>query len=240
MKLDVLVFAAHPDDSELSMGGTIAKITNEGYKVGLIDLTEAELSTRGTIESRKEETKTASEILNVTVRENLGFPDGKLEPKDEMVDRVVEAIRKYEPQLLFAPFFNDRHPDHEGSSRIVKKAHFLSGLPKYETANSKVKKVIRAKKLYYYMQNFQFKPTFIIDITDTMKQKLESVWAFKSQFHNPDSDEPETFISDEKFVKFLEARSRLYGFKIGREFGEPFYCEEEVEMDLCSLLKKEK
>lgn len=232
MKLDILIFAAHPDDAELGMGGTIAKLTAEGKTIGIIDLTEAELSSNGTIESRRLETAEASKILNVSIRENLNIPDGKVKVNDEVVNSAIKLIRKYQPRIIFAPYFNDRHPDHIGASAIVKEAVFFSGLKKIETElDGNQQKIHRPDKLYYYMQTYEFTPSFIIDISDHFETKMKSVRAYKSQFFNPNKKGEFTFISDPKFVKMLEARARHYGFQIRTEFGEPFFSEEAIELE---------
>jgi N-acetylglucosamine malate deacetylase 1 len=239
MNLDVLVFAAHPDDAELSMGGTIAKLSKLGYKVGIIDLTKGELSTRGTIETRKLETDNASAILGVSYRENLGFKDGAVKFSDEYLKTIITIIRKHKPKLVFAPYFNDRHPDHIGASKLVKEAFFFSGLQKFETGESGALQThYRPQKLYYFMQTYEFAPSFIYDISETFDAKMEAVFAYGTQFHNPESKEPETFISQPIFVQFIEARAKYFGFKIGKSHGEPFFCEEEIELDLASLLNK--
>lgn len=238
MILDVLVFAAHPDDAELSMGGTIAKMCNEGLKVGVIDLTKGELGTRGSAETRKYEAQTAAEILKLTLRENLGFKDGGVKPSDEYKKIVISKIRKYQPKIIFAPYFNDRHPDHIGASQLVKEAMFFSGLQKISTEDSgKKQSAYRPQKLFYYMQTYDFKPTFVVDISSTFEAKMKAVWAYNTQFHNPESREPETFISTPNFIKFIESRAQSFGFKIGKDYGEPFFCEEEIEYDLINVIK---
>ena len=231
MNLDVLIFAAHPDDAELGMGGTIAKLVAEGKSVGIVDFTEAELSSNGTVEGRRIETQNASKVLNISFRENLKFPDGKIRPKDEIVKRVIIKIRDLQPKIIFAPYFNDRHPDHIGTSKIVKEAVFFSGLKKIETElKGENQNIHRPEKLYYYMQTYEFTPSFIIDISDHFETKMESVRAYKSQFYNPNESGELTFISDPKFIKYLEARARHYGFQIRKEYGEPFFSEEAIEL----------
>ncbi len=239
MKLDVLIFAAHPDDAELSMGGTIIKLTKAGLSVGLIDLTRGELGTRGTPEIREAEAEEASKILGLTIRENLNLPDGKIKMNEEAMLKVVSMIRKFKPKILFAPYFNDRHPDHIGTSQIVKEAMFFTGLPKIITFEAgKNQSAYRPLKLFYFMQTYQFEPKFIVDISDAFEDKMKSVLAFGTQFYNPESKEPETFISQPKFIKYLEARALAYGFQIGKGYGEPFFCEEEIELDLINMLNK--
>ena len=231
MKLDILIFAAHPDDAELGMGGTIAKLTSEGKSVGIIDFTEAELSSNGTVESRKEETAEASKVLNISIRENLTIPDGKVKVNDEVVNSVIKLLRKYKPRIVFAPYFNDRHPDHIGASKIVKEAVFFSGLKKIETElDGEKHQTHRPEKLYYYMQAYEFTPSFVVDISNHFDTKMKAVRAYKSQFYNPDEEGELTFISDPKFIKMLEARARHYGFQIRKEYGEPFFSEEAIEL----------
>ena len=231
MKLDVLIFAAHPDDAELGMGGTIAKLTAEGKSVGIIDFTEAELSSNGSIESRRVETENASKVLNISFRENLKISDGKVKVNDEIVKTVITRIRKHQPKIIFAPYFNDRHPDHIGASKIVKEAVFFSGLKKIETElDEKIQTIHRPDKLYYYMQTYEFIPSFIVDISEYFETKMDTVKAYKSQFYNPNESGELTFISDPKFIKYLEARARHYGFQIRKEYGEPFYSEEAIEL----------
>lgn len=232
MKLDILIFAAHPDDAELGMGGTIAKLAAEGKSVGIIDFTEAELSSNGTIEGRRDETSEASKVLNISVRENLKIPDGKVKVSDEVVNSVIELLRKYKPRVVFAPYFNDRHPDHIGASKIVKEAAFFSGLKKIETElDGKKQQTHRPVKLYYFMQTYEFTPSFVVDISNHFETKMKAVRAYKSQFFNPDAEGELTFISDPKFIKYLEARARHYGFQIRKEYGEPFFSEDAIELE---------
>ena len=239
MVLDVLVFAAHPDDAELSMGGTIAKLTGGGVKVGIVDLSRGELGTRGSAEIRMEEAHLAGEILKISIRENLGFKDGSLKFNDEYLKTIITYIRKYTPKIIFAPYYNDRHPDHAGTSQLIKEAYFFSGLTKIITEdNGVIQRAYRPRKLFYYMQSYEGKPSFVVDISATFETKMEAVKAYATQFYNPDSKEPETHISSLNFVKYLDARARYYGFKIGKDYGEPFFCEEEIEYDLIGMLNK--
>ena len=238
MNLDVLVFAAHPDDAELSMGGTIAKLTSNNLKVGMIDITEGELGTRGSAETRQKEAFQAAIILKAAVRENLKIPDGGIKNSKENLLKVIMTIRRYKPKIIFAPYFNDRHPDHIDASRLVKRAMFSTGLIKIKTFDKEVpQEAYRPQKLYYYMQTYTFEPTFIVDITHNFEAKMKAVNSYSSQFHNPKSMEPETFISKPEFVKYVESRSEFYGFQIGKHHGEPFFCEEKIEMDFVKMLK---
>ncbi len=238
MNLDVLIFAAHPDDAELTMAGTIAKLSCNNYKVGIIDFTRGELGTRGTAEIREKEAFQAAVILKISIRENLLIPDGNIQRNKENLMKVVMAIRRYKPKIIFAPYFNDRHPDHIDASKLVKEAMFVSGLAKVKTFDREVaQEAYRPKKLFYFMQTYSFDPTFIVDVSDYFEIKMQAVKAFETQFYNPKSREPETFISQPEFLSFIEARAKVYGFQIGKKFGEPFYCEEKIELELSNLLK---
>ena len=240
MNIDFLTFAAHPDDAELSMGGTIAKMINLGKSFGIIDLTQGELGTRGTELTRKEEAQNASDILGITIRENLGFPDGNIFVNQENTLKIIQIIRKYRSKIIFAPYFNDRHPDHIEASKLIKRAMFFSGLPKIVTTfEDKPQEAYRPKKLFYFIQTYEFDPSFIIDISDTFDTKMKSMKAYKTQFHNEENIDagPKTFISDPEFLKYLEARSKTFGFKIGKKYGEPFFTEEALELDLQNYLE---
>lgn len=237
MTLDVLVFAAHPDDAELSMGGTIARFTNDGFSVGIIDLTRGEMGTRGNAGIRQKEALEAAKILKTSIRENLLIPDGDIEISNGNIRKVVLLMRRYRPKIVFAPYFNDRHPDHISASKLIKRAMFVSGLEKIKTSESKIaQRAYRPAKLFYYMQTYTFEPSFIVDISNFFETKMKSVWAYSTQFHNPESNEPETFISSPEFIDYVDARAKYYGFQIGKKFGEPFYCEEKIELNLNGML----
>lgn len=237
MTLDVLIFSAHPDDAELAMGGTIAKLTKENLKVGIVDFTRGELGTRGTAETRQKEAFQAAITLKVANRDNLHIQDGGISDTRENVAKVIMCIRKYMPKIIFAPYFNDRHPDHMETSKIVKKAMFFSGLPKIKTFDKeKMQEAFRPKKLFYYMQTYAFEPSFIVDISDAYEEKMKAISAYSTQFFDPKSVEPETFISQPNFLKFVQSRAQVYGFRIGKDYGEPFYCEEDIELDLHNYL----
>lgn len=239
MNLDVLVFAAHPDDAELGMGGTIAKLTKNNLKVGIVDLTKGELGTRGTAESRQQEAFNAGITLKIALRENLGIPDGDIKNTKENLMKIIIELRKYKPKIVFAPYFNDRHPDHIDASNLIKRAMFSTGLAKIKTFDKEVpQNHYRPSKLFYYMQSYSFDPTFILDISDTFDLKMKAVECYGSQFHDPKSKEPETFISRPEFINYIKSRAEFYGFAIHKTYGEPFFCEEKIELDLVSLLNK--
>ena len=238
MNLDVIVFGSHPDDAELAMGGTIAKFTHNNLKVGIIDLTKGELSTRGTLETRQKETENAASILNISVRENLQFPDGDISINKENMMKIIRILRSYKPKIVFAPYFNDRHPDHIYTSRLIKESVFSSGLTKIDTIQNNIpQQAYRPNKIFYYMQTYTFEPSFIVDVTGFQDIKMKAVKAYSTQFYNPESKEPQTFISNPEFLNYVEARSIFYGFQIGKKYGEPFFSEEKIELDLISTIK---
>lgn len=220
-KLDALFFGAHPDDVELTCGGTVLKLVNEGKKVGIIDLTKGELSTRGNLSSRKKETEAASKLLGIKFRENAGLKDGNISIDSNSINVIINLIRKYQPEIIFAPYPDDRHPDHINSGNLINEAFFFSGLKKIK---SKFDNHHRAKKLYFYPQHYDTPVSFIIDISKFYNKKLEILKCYGTQFFSGKNDKgEETYISTEKFMKYTEAKARFYGFKIGAEFGEPFY-----------------
>lgn len=227
-KLDILVFAAHPDDVELACSGTLLKHISLGYKVGIVDLTRGELGTRGSAEIRAEETKVASSILGIHSRENLGFRDGFFEIDEAHLLKVVEVIRKHRPEIILANAASDRHPDHKRAGDLVSRANFLSGLVKIETANQTA---WRAKVVYRYIQDNYIEPDFVVDISGFEAKKLEAIKAFKSQFYDPNSTEPKTPISREDFLDFILARAKQLGRPINAEYGEGFTVERYVGVD---------
>ncbi len=237
--LDVLIFAAHPDDAEIAMGGTIAKFSKNNYKVGVIDFTRGELGSRGSKEIRDKESADASKILKLEVRENLNLPDGRLSLNDESLEKTVTKIRQYKPKILFAPYLNDRHPDHIAAGNIVKSAFFFSGVVKYltEFPPGTAQDYYRPKKLFYYMLSFEFKPSFIVDVSDVFELKIKAIEAYKSQFFNEEENRaPATLIASKNFKDLISSRARNFGFQIRKEFGEPFFIEEGLNFDFNTYL----
>ena len=226
MKLDILVFAAHPDDAELGCGGTIAAHVAKGLKVGVVDLTKGEMGTRGTPELRMQEAAKSAEILGLAARENLGFNDYWFEQNPDTQKAIITAIRKYQPDVILANAITDRHPDHGKAAALLKQANFGSGLRRIETQlDGKAQEAWRAKVVYNYIQSRYIEPTFVVDVTEQWQTKINAVMAFSSQFHNPESNEPETFISSPRFMRFVEARARELGQRIGVEYAEGFTVE---------------
>jgi bacillithiol biosynthesis deacetylase BshB1 len=224
MKLDILVLAAHPDDAELGCGGTIAKHVAAGKRVGVVDFTKGELGTRGTPESRQEEAAVSAKIMGLSARENLGLKDGYFQNDAESQVKVIRAIRKYRPEIVIANAVYDRHIDHGKGASLGHDASFLSGLAKIETVDESGKKqeAWRPSVVYHYIQSLYIEPDFIVDITGHWETKMEAIKAFKTQFFDPKSNEPETYISKPGFLKMLEARAIEYGHAIGATHGEGF------------------
>ena len=207
-KLDLLAFAAHPDDVEISASGIMLKHVNAGLKTGIIDLTQGELSTRGNLESRSRETAAASKLLQLTARENLMLSDGFFEINQEALIAVIKMIRKYQPDIMLINAENDRHPDHGMAHKLVKRAAFLSGLIKIETEiEGENQKPWRPRNIYAYIQDLFVEPNLIIDVSDYWIQRMEVLDCFSSQFYNPNSKEPQTPISTPEFRMNIEGRS---------------------------------
>jgi bacillithiol biosynthesis deacetylase BshB1 len=222
-KLDILCFAAHPDDVELSCSGTILKHIELGYKVGIVDLTQGELGTRGSAELRAIEASNSSKILGLSARENLKLADGFFQKNNDTILKVIEKIRQFKPEIIFCNAEEDRHTDHGKAADLVHEAAFLSGLVKIETSVNNIKQdAWRPKQVYHYIQDRLTKPDIIFDITPFYNKKLEAIHAFASQFYDPNNKEPETPISSSDFLKFIEARSREYGRLINVTYGEGF------------------
>lgn len=223
MKLDIIAIAAHPDDAELSVAGTLIKEKQAGKKIGIIDLTRGELGSRGTAETRAEESASASKIMNLDVRVNLGMADGFFEYNKENQIKIIEQLRKYQPDVVLINAVSDRHPDHGKGSQLAKDACYLSGLSKIHTeVDGSVQDKWRPKSVHHYIQDYYMKPDFVIDISDQVEQKLEAIMAYKTQFFNPKSNEPKTPISGEDFIDFLKGRWADYGRYIGAAYGEGY------------------
>ena len=223
MKLDILAFAVHPDDAELSCSGTLLVEKLNGKKTGVIDLTQGELGTRGSVEIRKNEAALSAKILQLDIRENLLMADGFFVNDETHQRRIIAAIRKYQPEIVLCNAPEDRHPDHGRSAQLVEDAAFLSGLRKIETTdNGQPQQAWKPKYVFNYIQDRYLQPNFVIDISAVMEQKIESVKAYGTQFHNPGLDEPETYISTPDFLESVIYRSKMMGKMIGVQYGEGF------------------
>jgi N-acetylglucosamine malate deacetylase 1 len=226
-EVDVLFFAAHPDDTELSAGGTLAKMVKDGQRVGMIDLTRGEMGTRGTPQTRKREAASSAKILGASFRHQLDFGDGALRTGREEELQVIDVIRRCRPRVVFVSYPDERHPDHERAGRIVTDASFYAGLKALETGLP----AHRPQAVVYYLQNYPIPPSFVVDVTATWKTKMRAIHSYKSQFHDPKSKEPQTFISDPKFLDMIDARGKHYGALIGATYGEAFVTKQPPRVD---------
>ncbi|MFB3160280.1 bacillithiol biosynthesis deacetylase BshB1 [Neobacillus sp. 179-J 1A1 HS] len=216
--LHILAFGAHADDVEIGMGGSIAKLAANGKRIGICDLTDADLSSNGTIELRKLEAKKAAEILGVTERLSLGIPDRGLLLKEEFIREITSVIRRYQPQIVFAPYFEDRHPDHGNCARLVEEAVFSAGIRKYLTKSDE--EPHKVSSVYFYMINGFHKPDFTFDISETMEQKIAALRAYKSQFEQTENSVETPLVNG--YIETVEARERLFGQQVGVKFAEGF------------------
>lgn len=238
MKVDILAFGAHPDDIELGAGATIAKEVANGKKVAIIDLTKGELGTRGTEHTRKVEAEDAKNILGVTARENLGFADGFFTNDKQHQLEIIKMIRKYQPEIVLCNAIDDRHIDHGKASKLVSDACFLSGLIKIETEiNGQTQEKWRPKQVYHYIQWKNIEPDFVVDVSDFIDIKMKSVLAYKTQFYDPNSEEPETPISSKNFTDSIIYRARDLGRLINADYAEGFTVERFVAVNSLFDLK---
>ncbi|GGK67644.1 bacillithiol biosynthesis deacetylase BshB1 [Rufibacter glacialis] len=227
MKLDIVAFASHPDDAELGCVGTLLVHKALGKKVGVVDLTRGELGTRGTPETRAQEAADASAIIGLDARENLGLADGFFQNDEAHQRKVIQAIRKYRPEIVLMNAVHDRHPDHGRGSKLVSEACFFAGLRQVKTQDESGADQApwRPKAVYHYIQDRYITPDLVVDITPFWEKKVEAIRAFKTQFFtadNPDSSEPPTYISSPEFMRFVEARALEFGHAIGATYGEGF------------------
>lgn len=239
MKLDILVFGAHPDDAELGAGATIAKEVAAGKKVGIVDLTRGELGTRGTAEIRDEEAARSAEILGVSVRENLEFADGFFVNDREHQLEVIKMLRKYRPDIVLCNAVDDRHIDHGKGSKLVSDACFLSGLVKIDSkldGEEEWQEPWRPKLVYHYIQWKNLEPDFVVDVSGFIGKKQEAILAYGSQFYDPASGEPETPISSKNFLDSVHYRARDLGRLIGVEHAEGFTVERFIAVNGLSNL----
>jgi bacillithiol biosynthesis deacetylase BshB1 len=239
LKLDILVLPVHPDDAELGCSGTILKEIAQGKKVGIVDLTRGELGTRGSAEIRDQEAAESSRILGLTIRDNLSLPDGFFENTKEYQLKVIEAIRRFRPEIVITNAYHDRHPDHGRASDLVEASAFLAGLRKIETRyNNEVQEAWRPNLVLHFIQDNYIKPDILIDVTNHWDKKIESIYAFGSQFFNPDwENEPQTYISSPDFIAVIEARAREFGKSIGVKYAEGFTSRKILGVDTLFDLK---
>jgi bacillithiol biosynthesis deacetylase BshB1 len=232
MKLDLLAIGVHPDDVELSCSGTIINEVKRGKKAGIIDLTQGELGTRGTMETRYAEAAKAAEIMGVAVRENLKMRDGFFRNDEEHQLQLIQAIRTYQPEVVLANALEDRHPDHGRAGHLIATACFLSGLAKIETKdkNGQPQTKWRPKYILHYLQDWYHEPDLLIDISDVFEQRMDAVKAYTTQFFNQESghEGPQTYISTPDFLDSVVGRARMMGKRIGVKYAEGFICEKKI------------
>ncbi len=227
MKLYALAFGAHPDDIEMSAGGTLSMLHRNGRPFGMVDFTRGEMGTRGNATIRAAEAKAAAKILGAEVRVNLGIGDSNIELNRKNLLKVVTVIRKYQPDIVFAPYREERHPDHVHAHQLVSDAIFYAGLRKLKTGTLAP---YRPKRAYYYMQHRTFIPTLYVDISNDFDTKVASIKAHKSQFFNPASKDPQTMLSTPEFMEYLLGRMRYHGRVAGVRYAEPFWTTEPVTL----------
>lgn len=246
--LDVLALAAHPDDVELCCGGTMCLLANQGYRTGVVDFTRGELGTRGTPEGRAEEAAAAASVMGLAVRENLGIPDGDIQNTRENQLKVIRSIRRWRPGIVLTTAEKVRHPDHGAATQLSVDAMFYAGLAKIETQDSDgtPQEPWRPQHVLHYLQALDAEATFVVDVSDVWERRMEALLAFKSQFYVPGDDAsddgPQTYISNPDFLAWVEARARVYGYRVGATYGEPFvYRHGPVGVtDLVALLSRER
>lgn len=235
MKLDVLAIGVHPDDVELCCAGTLVKEIQSGKKAGILDLTQGELGTRGTIETRYEEAANAAEIMGVLIRENLKMRDGFFRNDEDHQLRLIKVLRKYQPEIVLGNVLDDRHPDHGRAGRLIKNTCFLSGLAKIETTDDdgNPQEKWRPKYFFQYMQDWYHEPDVLIDISDVIHIKMKAIEAYATQFHTNQSDAegPVTYISTPEFKESILARCRLLGKRIGVKYAEGFMSEKQIGLE---------
>ena len=218
MSLDILAIAAHPDDAELGCGGSLLLATGKGLSAAITDLSAGEMSSRGTVASRQMEANHAARILGLKERRNLGLPDSKIgENSSHSLPAIIQLIRETRPRIVLAPFWEDRHPDHEATGRLVKEACFFAGVAKVGDGEP-----YRPTRLFYYMLSYPFTPAFVLDISNVWERKMEAIRAYQTQFQSSE-DGIHTAISEPGFLKLIEARAIWFGSMIGAAYGEPYY-----------------
>jgi bacillithiol biosynthesis deacetylase BshB1 len=242
MKLDILAIGSHPDDVELGCSGTLINEIKRGKKVGIIDLTQGELGSRGTIETRYQEAADAAEIMGIAVRENLKMRDGFFRNDEEHQLQLIKIIRKYQPEIVIGNILEDRHPDHGRAGWLTYDACFFSGLRQIKSVGDDGAEQAkwRPKMLLHYIQDRFYEPDIIVDISDVWEQRMEAVKAYRTQFLPDGSSDPQTYISSPEFMEALSARARLLGKRIGVKYAEGFLSKKSIGINnLDSLVLRE-
>ncbi len=232
MKLDILAIGVHPDDVEFGCSGTLINEIKRGKKIGIVDLTQGELGTRGTIETRYQEAANAAMVIGASVRENLKMRDGFFKNDEEHQLRLIQTLRKYQPEIVLGNILHDRHPDHGRAGHLINDACFLSGLVKIETKdeNGQPQQKWRPKYFLQYIQDWYYEPDLLIDITDVFEQRMKAIQAYSTQFHTGQlsGDGPQTYISTPDFLDSVIARARMFGKRIGVKYAEGFVTEKKI------------
>jgi N-acetylglucosamine malate deacetylase 1 len=240
MKLDILAIGVHPDDVELGCSGTLINEIKAGKRTGILDLTQGELGTRGTIETRYQEAANAAMIIGVQVRENLKMRDGFFKNDEEHQLKLIAAIRKYQPDIILANALHDRHPDHGRAGHLISDACFLAGLAKVETKDEHGKQQEKWRPTYvlHYLQDWYHEPDLLIDISASFEQRMKSIEAYTTQFHTAVGSEegPQTYISTPDFLESIIARARMLGKRIGVKYAEGFISEKKIGIRNLSAL----
>lgn len=227
--IDILAIFAHPDDVELTVGGTLLKMKHLGYRTGALDVTRGEMGTRGTVEGRELEAKNATTILKLDVRENLGLPDGHVFTNDESRTKLVRVLRRLKPKVILTHQVTDPHPDHDHIAQLVRESARLSSMKRYDEETGEEK--IAVPNVAHNIFSRRVQPSFIVDVSDFLEDKMAAIRAHSSQFYDPTSAEPETRLTAKTFLDELESRSRYFGSLIGTRAGEPFYVREALNID---------
>jgi bacillithiol biosynthesis deacetylase BshB1 len=229
INVDVLAIFAHPDDVELTVGGTLLKMKSLGYRTGALDVTGGEMGTRGTPEGRADEAAEAAKILKLDARENLGLADGRVFADDESRTKLVRVLRRLQPKIILTHQTDDPHPDHNHIAQLVRESARLASMRKYDESFGQER--IQVPMVAHNVFSRLIAPSFVVDVSEFLEQKMESIKAHKSQFHNPESNEPETRLTSTAFLDELENRSRYFGSLIGAAAGEPFYVREALNVE---------
>lgn len=228
MTLDVLAIGAHPDDVEVGIGGLVAKLAAQGFRVGILDLTRGEMGSRGTPDERAREADASAQVLGVAWRDSAGLPDGSVANEPGQRLAVVRAIRATQPRMVLAPFTGDRHPDHEAAHALVRDAAYSAGLARLDTGQP----AHRPKRVYYYrVYGDSSPPALIIDVTGAHETKKRALACYASQFHNPDYDGPQTYVASPEFMAGIEARAAYWGARIGVSYAEVLYAAGPVQVN---------
>lgn len=221
MKLDALIVAAHPDDAEICVGGSILKLVDAGLRVGIVDVTRGEMGTRGTRAERDAETAAANQLMRLSARRNLDLPDGRVQVNVEAREKLARVLRDHAPEIVLAQHTEDLHPDHAATGRLAREAWYLSGLSRLAQLDGGPP-AARPKRLYHFMGHVPFDPTLVVDIGDVWERKVALVRCYASQLAPAgDGDRGQHFLFGADILSRMETRARFFGERIGARVGEP-------------------